>query len=128
MLVIDASAFVELTLGTASEAMVAQVSADGDWHAPEHLTVEVCSAFRGLWCGGVLDDAAFSAAVVRLATARITGCSVRLLLSRIVELAPNVSAYDAAYVALAERLDAPLVTADRRLASLPGARCRFITG
>ncbi|WP_161606109.1 type II toxin-antitoxin system VapC family toxin [Microlunatus speluncae] len=127
MLVIDASAFVDLTLGTATEAMVAQVAADGDWHAPEHLTVEVASAFRGLWRGGVLDDAAFSAAVVRLTTARITGCPVRLLLSRIVELAPNLSAYDAAYVALAERLEAPLVTADRRLASLSSARCRFIT-
>lgn len=46
------------------------------------------------------------------------------LLGRIFELRDNVSAYDAAYVALAEGLDAPLVTCDRRLAAAPGIRAR----
>jgi predicted nucleic acid-binding protein len=38
----------------------------------------------------------------------------------------NVSADDAAYLALAELLDAPLLSADRRLRKVPGARCRFL--
>ena len=45
------------------------------------------------------------------------------LLSRIWELRDNVSAYDATYVAVAEALEAPLVTADGRLARAPGPRC-----
>lgn len=45
---------------------------------------------------------------------------------RVWELRHNLSAYDAWYVAVAERLEAPLVTLDRRLASASGPRCRFI--
>ena len=45
------------------------------------------------------------------------------VLDRMWELRHNVSAYDAAYVALAEALECPLVTADRRLAGAPGPRC-----
>jgi len=46
-------------------------------------------------------------------------------LARCWELTQNVSVYDAAYVALAELLDVALLTADARLASAPGPRCRF---
>lgn len=46
-------------------------------------------------------------------------------IKRIAELAANVTPYDAAYVALAESLGCPLLTADRRLASAPGPRCDF---
>jgi predicted nucleic acid-binding protein len=42
-------------------------------------------------------------------------------------LHPNVTAYDAAYVALAEELDLPLVTLDRRLSRAVGPTCRFVT-
>jgi len=47
----------------------------------------------------------------------------RALLPRIWELRHNVTPYDAAYVALAEVLDAPLLTADARLADASGIRC-----
>jgi predicted nucleic acid-binding protein len=47
------------------------------------------------------------------------------LLRRVWELRDNVTAYDACYVALAEALRCPLVTADRRLAKAPGTRCEF---
>ena len=45
------------------------------------------------------------------------------LLGRIWELRDNLTAYDATYVALAEAIEAPLVTMDRRLARAPGPRC-----
>jgi predicted nucleic acid-binding protein len=48
-------------------------------------------------------------------------------LDRVWELADNVTAYDAAYVACAERLDVPLVTGDRKLAAAVGPRCGFLT-
>jgi predicted nucleic acid-binding protein len=51
----------------------------------------------------------------------------RLLASRAWELRDTVTYYDASYVALAELLDAPLVTLDRRLAQAPGPRCAFLT-
>ena len=47
------------------------------------------------------------------------------LLRRVWELRGNVSAYDACYLALAEALDATLLTADARLAAAPGMRCRI---
>ena len=50
--------------------------------------------------------------------------SHRLLMERCWELRANVTVYDAVYVTLAELLDAPLVTADRKLANAPGIRCQ----
>lgn len=47
------------------------------------------------------------------------------LLQRIWELRDNVTAYDAAYVALAERLDGALITCDAKLVGASGPRCRF---
>ena len=47
------------------------------------------------------------------------------LMRRVWELRPNLSAYDGCYVALAEAVGAPLLTADRRLAQAPGPRCRI---
>ncbi len=59
-----------------------------------------------------------------LASARISKYPHTPLVARIWELRGNLTAYDAAYVALAEVLDAPLVTTDGRLAQAPGHRAR----
>lgn len=45
------------------------------------------------------------------------------LLDRVWELREKVSAYDASYIALAELLDCPLLTADARLSRAPGVKC-----
>jgi predicted nucleic acid-binding protein len=52
---------------------------------------------------------------------------VRRLLPRVWQLRGNLTAYDASYIALAEALDCPLLTADRRLAGAPGVRATVIT-
>jgi predicted nucleic acid-binding protein len=127
--VIDASAFTEIVLGgKKSSAIAAHAEADGHCIAPEHFTVEVASALRSAWLRGVLDDGRFAAAVQRLADAAIETWPVRPLLHRLLELSPNVSAYDSAYIALAEHVDVPLLTAHRRLCQVPGIRCRFLLG
>jgi predicted nucleic acid-binding protein len=55
-----------------------------------------------------------------MAALRITRYAPVLLLQRIWRLRQNLSAYDAAYIALAEKLQAPLITRDRRIAVAPG--------
>ena len=125
MIVTDASVVV-LALGQdglAGEA--ARERLDGErLVAPELLDVEVVSAWRRHETEGRLDPkrAALARADLRAFSARRV--SHRLLMERCWELRANVTAYDAVYVALAELLDAPLVTADRKLANAPGIRCR----
>ncbi len=93
---------------------------------PEHFTVEVASALRGAWLGGKLGRPAFEEAIRRLAAAPLDVWPVRPLLPRMVELAANATAYDAAYLALAERLSVSLLTGDAKLSGVPGVRCSFI--
>lgn len=127
MIVLDASALTMLLVGGPSAAEVGEHAAnDSEWAAPEHITIEVASALRGAWLGGLLTGSTFSAAVQRLADTAIDTWPVRPLLPRIVELAANASAYDAAYLALAEHLDVPLLTADQHLRRVPGIRCRVL--
>lgn len=127
MIVVDASAFVEVALGGPGAAAVGPLlEADGDWWAPEHFTVEVISALRGLWLGGHLNADGFAAAAERMSQAAVSTYRTPPLVGRLVELAGRVSAYDAAYVALAEELACPFLTLDRRLRSLSGVSCRFL--
>lgn len=129
--VIDASAAVDLLVTRPSSVAIASALLDADQlHAPEHLRIEAAHALRGLHLGGHLSREAFAAAMERLADMPLTVHPIAPLLRRIGELAPNATAYDAAYVALAERLEAALVTADAKLASVPDIRCdvRVIRG
>lgn len=128
MIVVDASAITALLIGGASAAEVREHAAtDTEWAAPEHVTIEVASALRGAWLVGLLTGSTFPVAVQRLADTAIDTWPVRPLLPRIVELAANASAYDAAYLALAEHLDVPLLTTDQHLRRVPGIRCRVLS-
>jgi predicted nucleic acid-binding protein len=92
--------------------------------APELLDLEVASVWRrGLRPGG-LDERRARLAVEDLLAAPIIRAPHGPLLPRTWELRTNLTPYDAAYVALAEALDAPLLTADRRLAKAPGLDCQ----
>lgn len=93
--------------------------------APELLDLEVVSAFRRLCAAGTLTVERAEAAVSDLHDLRIERVPHRGLVARCWELRQNVTVYEAAYIALAETLDAPLLTADRRLIGAPGARCTF---
>ena len=120
MLVIDASALVDALL-LAGPAR-ARLSAE-NLQAPELIDAELLSVLRRLALTGKLLE---SQALQALSTASRLGLRrqpTRILWPRAWELRTNLSAYDALYVALAEQLQAPLLTADARLARAPGLRC-----
>jgi len=87
--------------------------------APTLLDYEVLSALRGLRRAGSLDAGRAATAVRALVAAPIERCPVSGLHDGIWRRRENVSAYDAAYCALAERLDCVLLTLDGRLARAP---------
>jgi predicted nucleic acid-binding protein len=91
--------------------------------APHLIDMEVVSAWRRLAAAGHLEErrAAFARADLRgLPIARVSHAP---LMERCWELRTNMKTYDAAYVALAELIDAPLLTADAKLAATPGPTC-----
>lgn len=126
MIVLDASAAVELLLATARGAAVAELLADGaeDLVAPHLLDVEVAQVLRRLTTSGVLTPARARSALGDLVLLEITRYPHDVLLERIWQLRANLTAYDAAYVALAETTGAELVTCDAKLAAAPRHRAR----
>ncbi len=126
MIVVDASAMTELLLQTLLGSHVeARLFRDGDdFHAPHLLDVEVVQALRRLVrAGDVLPDRA-EEAIEDLAVFHVFRHPHVDLLDRAWELRNNVTAYDAMYVALAEALDALLVTCDGPLGATPGHAAR----
>lgn len=94
-------------------------------HAPSLLGVEVAAALRGLVLGRHTTPERASIALTDLVSADVTSHDPTPLLARAWELRSNLTPYDAVYVALAEVLDATLVTADARIARAPGLRARI---
>jgi predicted nucleic acid-binding protein len=122
VIVVDASAAVELILQTPAAATIAsRLFADGETlHAPHLLDLEVAHVVRRYFLAGELSAERGRAALTDLADLPISRYPHDLFLARIWELRQNVAAYDAAYVALAEALAAPLLTRDGRLATSSG--------
>lgn len=118
MIVIDAAAAVEIFAREGGRAgwIRERVDAAPMVHVPALFDVEVLHAFRGLEAGGVLSSARTEGALADLADLRAVRHGHEHLRSRIWALRHNLTAYDAAYVALAELLEVPLVTADVSLA------------
>lgn len=127
MIVLDASAAVELLLVREASESVAARMADPDVsiHAPAILGVEVAAALRGLVRGGHASAARASVALSDLAAGGIVLHDPTPLLARVWRLRDNLTPYDAVYVALAEVLDATLVTMDARIGRAPGLRARI---
>lgn len=93
--------------------------------APAHIDAEVISALRGLVNGSHFPSDAVPAALRHLADFPIRRMPISPLLERMWQLRHNVTPYDAAYVALAEHLNATLLTSDVKLANASGTRCAF---
>lgn len=125
--VVDASAVVAFyAADDPGRATIAARLAIGDaLFAPAHLDAEIVSALRGLSRPNPTLRAAVPGALRHLAGFPIRRMPLAPLLQRIWELRDNFTAYDAAYVALAERLDGPLITCDGKLPGASGPRCRF---
>jgi len=126
MLVVDASCLCEVLIGGAgSEAIRRRLAADEDQAAPHIVDVEVFNVVRREYLLGTLDRTEADQAVDDLAAWPGERFGHRPLLPRAWELRETVRGWDAMYVALAEALDAVLVTTDRRLASASGPTCRI---
>jgi len=122
MIVIDASAAVDWLLQTTAGQRIEHrlYSARESLHAPHLLDLEVAQVLRRLVRDGTVPANRADDALRDFLDLRLTRYSHVMLLPRVWQLRHNFSAYDAAYVGLAEKLGAPLITRDGRLASAPG--------
>lgn len=127
MIILDASALVPVLLNTPEISQVVQrriVASEGDAHVRHIFDLEVMSVLRRIYFAGQLTEERADRALYRLETINITRHSHAPFLRRIREPRHNVTAYEAAYIALTETLDAPLVTLDGRLAGASEIRVR----
>ena len=122
MIVLDASAAVDWLLQTsAGQRIESRVySRNESLHAPHLLDLEVAQVLRRLVRQGTITPRRAEEAIEDLLALRITRYPHFVLLLGIWKLRHNFSAYDAAYIVLAEKLGAPLISRDRRMASGPG--------
>ncbi len=127
MIVVDASVLADALIddGPVGDSARAALAGDPHWAAPAHLLVEVVSVIRGRALGGKLGSVRAQEAVDTLPTLVIDQIDVAGLVRRMWQLRGATTAYDAAYIAAAEALGCPLVTADGRLAEANGMRCEI---
>ena len=130
MVVVDSSVLLDYLVGGGERvAWVERTFDEFAWnlHAPHLVDVEVAAVLRRLAAQKRLDPAGAAATLTVLQHFRLVRYPHTGLLGRIWELRHTVTTYDAAYVALAEALDAPLLTTDGRLARASGPRVDVLT-
>lgn len=127
MIVLDASAVLEVLLQTSLAARVIDraLSSDETLHAPHLLDLEIAQVLRRYLLSGDLTDERAEQAFSDFGELPLTRYAHTDLLGRVWDLRLSLTAYDAVYVALAEALDAPLMTTDRKLARTHGHIARI---
>ena len=124
MLIIDASCLYHVLIDTGQAAYIRdRMARDSEHAAPHVIDVEVLGVIRREFLLGRLDATAANQSVADLRDWRGQRFGHQALLERAWELRQNVRGWDAMYVALAEALQAPLLTTDERLARVSGLDC-----
>ena len=124
VIVVDASCLYEVVIDTDRAGSIrSRLAADPDHAAPHIVDIEVFSLIRRDNLAGLVDNTLAGLAVEDMRSWPGERYGHRGLLQRAWELRHSVRGWDAAYVALAEALDATLLTLDQRLAAAIGPRC-----
>ena len=125
MIVVDASVLANVVGDDGADGRRARLElrTAADVAAPDLVDVETTAVLRRRWRAGTISEQRFAEAIDDLEALDVDRYPTLPFMRRAFELRANVTAYDAAYVALAEVLGCELLTADRRLAGAPGPRC-----
>jgi predicted nucleic acid-binding protein len=126
VIVLDASAALEMFLKTPLGLRRAGEVFGQERHAPALVDIEFAQALRRLTLAGEIQHDWAKLALETFRDTRIMRYSHVPLLERIWELRDSASAYDAAYIALAEALDLPLLTCDAKLTRSHGHNARIV--
>jgi predicted nucleic acid-binding protein len=116
VIVIESSAMVDALVDEPANPELLALIADSELHAPSLIDYEVASALRGHALGGKLNDRQLVDAAGDFTSFRIDRYPLSTMLRSVLDLRDNFTVYDAAYIVLAQALEAPLVTADAKLA------------
>jgi predicted nucleic acid-binding protein len=127
LIVLDASVLANAIAddGPDGHRARSELRAAGELAAPDLVDVETTAVLRKRWMAGTINEERFALAIEDLGDLSIDRYPTLPLMRRAYELRANVTAYHAAYGALAELLDCELLTGDRRLANAPGPRCKI---
>jgi len=120
VIVLDASVILDLLLQSGAARAAADRMEGSSWHAPELMDLETLQVLRRYRLHEGLSERRATEALSDFSSLNIRRHRHAPYLNRIWELRDNLTAYDAAYVALAEALRAPLLTRDARLARSRG--------
>jgi predicted nucleic acid-binding protein len=122
VIILDASAAIEWLLQTPAGIRVDKriFSPQVPLHAPHLLDIEVAQVLRRYVRDKTIAAQRGQEALEDLGDLPLNRYPHDFLIPRVWELRATLTAYDAVYVALAELLDAPLLTCDRKVASAPG--------
>lgn len=127
MIVADASAVVAMLVDGGESGHLARAEyAVHEFAHPSLMPYEAANTLRRLANNGAVAAELAGRSIVRLTQLRGQSFDFEQLHARVWQLRHTVTAYDAAYVALAEVLDVPLLTFDRWLTAAPGVRCQFV--
>lgn len=126
MLVVDSSAILSALIARPPMSeLVDRLTGESDLHAPHLIDIEILHALRRLVAGSSLSEDRATDALRDFGELTIVRYPHQPLAARIWALRNNLTAYDAAYVVLAEALGASLLTCDSRLAGAPGHSARI---